>query len=172
MRFSLRTMLIAVAIIAPTMGWMGKQWIESPETFFSALRTATTIGPFVLLGLTVIVIAMRSGPKRPRLAGWGLFLLITPILGGMIHQILLPNGQPIQVLSTQRLLKYRLPAKVDEPWVWNELQRRLDDDQLDQTHLDEAISVLINHMKTAKPNGWNQQMHWQGGFLSSAEKNV
>ena len=170
MRFSLRSMLIVVALTAPTIGWMAKQWTENPERFFSALRLGTSIVPFVLLGLTVIVVALTGQRRQKGLAAWGLLLLITPALGGLAHLILLPNGQPIRVLSTQRLIHDRLAARVDEPWVWNELHRRLELGELNEAQVGEAVSMLGDHMSKKRPGGWIQPLHWQDDFLRAARQ--
>jgi len=114
----------------------------------------------------------RSG----RLITWGFTLLLMPAMGvGLVFvaQMFMVGSsnspQGLGRLSTQQLIEQRLPKQVDEPWVWNELGTRLAAGQLSPAEVDDALEVLITHMKTTKPDGWDSPFHWQDEFLEAAE---
>ena len=69
-------------------------------------------------------------PRRWGLFTWGVSLVLVPLLimGGSM--LLVPSGDPLSILANRRLIRDRLPNQVNEPWVWNELERRLKKGQL------------------------------------------
>jgi hypothetical protein len=110
---------------------------------------------------------------------WGLMvwcgaLLLMPVVG--ISTVTLTRyyfgSSPtnLQRLSTPQLLQQQLPGRVEEPWVWNELQSRLLTKSLSQQDVDSAINVLISQMKSKQPNGWDQPLSWQNDFVASARQ--
>jgi len=103
---------------------------------------------------------------------WGFALLLMPAIGlaGMIvlRTVAGPGPGGLGVLSNQEVIQKRLPPQVDQPWVWQELERRLAAGKLSQKEVDEAVEILIGHMKATKPNGWDEPFHWQDSFLTAA----
>src|SRR6478672_3339586 len=124
MKFSLKTYLLGMCGIGAFGGIMGKLLLESPETFLSVLTLLSTVVPFLLAVGTVIYLGLRS-ERRPKLVAWGVFLLLMPLTVFLFHIIVLPTGQPMRLLTTRRLIERRLPDHVEEPWVWQELERRM-----------------------------------------------
>src|SRR5262245_47037759 len=126
MKFSLKTMLLVTCAVGACTGIMWKLFTESPETFIQVLNLAFTVGPFLLAIGTIWWIALRKKqvqstsddlPNRSwRLAGWGLILLLTPLAGRIVLSLVLPSGDPLQLLGTYRLIHDRLPNQVNEPW--------------------------------------------------------
>jgi len=82
--------------------------------------------------------------------------------------VIAPTRNPLQLLSTQRLIRNRLPKQIDEPWVWNELANRINRQGLTQGDVDEALRQLIAYMKQSHPAGWDQPLAWQHDFVRSA----
>ena len=120
------------------------------------------------LTLSGALLAVLERKRRWGLLGWAAALLLMPLVVPLAYMVALPSGNPIQILSTQRLIDDRLPAKIDEPWVWDELKRRLKQVSLSQAESDAAVRKLITHMKRTRPTGWGQPMHWQEDFLQAA----
>ena len=79
------------------------------------------------------------------------------------------NPSDVQGLSDAELLQ-RLPRQVEEPWVWRELEKRLGSRSLTKKEVNEAVKILIAHMTTKRPNGWDQPLTWFDGFLSNATR--
>lgn len=167
MKFSLRTFLIAICVVGATAGVMGNLLLNRPEDFINVVHFSATVLPFLLAAGTIIVLGLKR-ERRPRLVAWGVFLLLFPIAMQVVMAVLLPNGDPLRLLSTKRIIAQRLPLRTDEPWVWQELQRRLDSGSMSVAEVDEAVGVLVSHMKTARPGGWNQPTPWQDPFLKAA----
>ena len=71
-------------------------------------------------------------------------------------------------MTTHRLISKRLPTQVDEPWIWQELKRRLTAGDLTNEEVDDAIRELTAHMQRTKPAGWNETRSWQQNFLKLA----
>lgn len=168
MKFSLKSLLISMCVIGATFGIMTRLLMENPEMFFAVLRVGATLGPFLLAVGTIIWIGLRGTPRRRGLAMWGCVLLLTPVLTFLAMGLLLPSGNPLRVLTTQRLISKRLPNQADEPWVWQELERRLTAGDLTKEEVDDAVRELTAHMKRTKPAGWNEPLSWQQNFLKPA----
>jgi hypothetical protein len=167
MKFSLRTFLIAVSVVGAVAGLMGSLLLNRPEDFLNVVRMCATILPFMLAVGTIVVVGLQR-ERRPRLVAWGVFLFLFPIAMHGAMAVLLPTGEPLRLWSTKRIITQGLPSRIEEPWVWRELQRRLDGGTMTAAEVDEAISVLVSHMKTTRPGGWNQPMPWQDPFLKAA----
>jgi hypothetical protein len=167
MKFSLRTFLIVVCVVGATAGVMGNLLLNRPEDFINVVYLSATVLPFLLAVGTIIVLGWKR-ERRPRLVAWGALLLLWPFAMQLVMAVLLPNGDPLRLLSTGRIIAQRLPARVDEPWVWRELERRLNAGAMSAAEVDQAVGVLIDHMTTAQPGGWNQPTPWQDPFLKAA----
>jgi len=63
-----------------------------------------------------------------------------------------------------------LPNELTTPWIWQELEKRIQSGSLSQAEVDDAIQTLISHMKKTNPQGWNGPLHWEGRFIELAAK--
>jgi hypothetical protein len=151
--------------VGAAAGIMGKLLLERPEAFLAVLMIGSTVVPFALAAGTVIVLGFRS--SRRKLVVWGSFLLLIPVAVFFGRALFFPTGNPLQLLTTRRLIERRLPQQIEEPWVWRELKRRLDNSKLTRDDVSDALEALTLHMKTTSPAGWNQPLPWQNDFLSS-----
>lgn len=167
MKFSLRVMLIGLCLLGAFVGMMGNWLIRSPEKFFAAIQFCSTVLPFVLATGTIIWIGLKR-VRRPGLVAWGVCLLLTPVVIQVTASMFWPLRDPLRVLSNQRLIVMRLPQRVEEPWVWNELERRLAAGNLSQPEVDSALSQLVAHMTTTRPQGWHSSLPWQSDFIKAA----
>jgi hypothetical protein len=159
-------MLVALCALGATLGILGRLLLESPEVFLAVVRIASLAAPFLLAVGTVIWLGIRG--KRWGLAWWGVTLVLIPVIFHVALLLLLPSGDPLRLLSTRRLIANRLPSEADAPWVWRELERRLASGRLTAEQVDDAVEELIAYMERTKPNGWNQPLAWQRGFLTAA----
>src|SRR2546423_1800144 len=64
MRFSVRTMLILVAVIGATLGIMSKLFVEQPEVFYQVLMVLATIVPFLLAIGTLAWLGLRGDGRK------------------------------------------------------------------------------------------------------------
>lgn len=107
-----------------------------------------------------------------RLVAWGVFLALAPVAGlgisAALRTLAGPSPGGLGLLSNSQLIEQRLPAQVDQPWVWRELERRLMAGKLSQQEVDGAVKILVGHMKATRPGGWDQPFHWQDDFLRKA----
>ena len=167
MKFGLKTYLISLCVLGATAGILGKLFVETPETFLSVVALASTVLPFLLATGTIIVLGLRH-KRRPRLVMWGLFLLLCPLAVRFALSLLWPTGDPLRFLSTNRLITKRLPDQTNEPWIWNELKRRLDSGSLTGEEDGESNKTLVAYMKKSRPTGWDQPLPWQDQCLKAA----
>ncbi len=121
------------------------------------------------------VLFMKGMGRRWGLIAWGVVLLLLPVLGvaaamGISRLQMSRHASPsnLRAMSTQQLLTQQLPGRMDEPWVWNELERRATAGTLTQPEAEDAITQFTQHMTASKPSGWDQPLHWQDDFLKSA----
>ena len=180
MKFSLKTMLFVICGVGALLGIMGRLLIESPEEFLWVMNLFSTVVPFVLAGGMIVWIGLRSrqvpyadapsntSRRRWDLAIWGVALLLMPVVVQIALTVIAPTRNPLQLLSTERLIRNRLPKQIDEPWVWNELVNRMNRQGLTQGDVDEALRQLIAYMKQSHPAGWDQPLAWQHDFVRSA----
>src|SRR5690242_3765374 len=123
MKFSLKTFLVVVCVVGAVSGVMGKLLLDDPKMFVAVWRLASTVLPFVLAVGTIILVGMRS--KRRGLTIWGLVLLLAPLSLVVVERLVLPSGDPLQLMTTRRLIEKQLPKDIEAPWTWQELKRRL-----------------------------------------------
>lgn len=168
MRISLRNWLLVVGVIGAVIGILARLLFREPETFLTVLQLGASVGSFLAAVGTIIWIGLRSTPRRRGLIAWGVALLATPLLMALAVSLLMPTGNPLSLMSTQRLIAVRLPQQVNEPWAWDELERRLRAGKLAKTEVDAAVKELVAHMKQTHPQGWNQPFPWQRKFLEPA----
>jgi hypothetical protein len=168
MKFSLKSLLISMCVVGATFGIMTRLLMENPEMFLAVVRVGATLGPFLLAVGTIVWIGFRGVPRGRGLVIWGCTLLLTPVLTFVAMALLLPSGNPLRVLTTQRLISTRLPNQIEEPWVWQELERRLAAGDLTKAEVESAAAELTTHMKRTKPAGWDQPLAWQQNFLKPA----
>jgi hypothetical protein len=114
----------------------------------------------------------RSRYRSGRMIAWGFLLLMIPVIGiaGTIlySTVAGPGPGGLGMLSNQEVIQKRLLPQIDQPWVWRELERRLAAGKLSQEEVEDAVKVLVRHMKATKPNGWDQPFHWTDEFLKAA----
>jgi hypothetical protein len=168
MKFSLKTLLISMCLLGALFGVMSRLLMENPEMFLAVVRVGSTVGPFALATATIVWIGLRGSPRSRGLILWGCILLLTPFIAGGLVMMLWPAGNPLQMLTTERLISKRLSAQIETPWVWRELDRRLKNKELSKAEVDDAIEELTAHMKRTTPGGWNQPLSWQRDFIKSA----
>jgi hypothetical protein len=169
MRIGLKWWLLGLCGLGAFIGMMGNWLLRSPEEFFAAIMFCSTIVPFALAIGTIIWLGLKP-QLRPGVVAWGASLVLFPILLQVGVALLLPSNDPLRILSTRRLIETRLPARVNEPWVWNELERRMAAGDLSQEDVDAALEKLVQYMRTNSPQGWNQPFHWQQKFITTAKQ--
>jgi hypothetical protein len=171
-QYSLRTFLIVTSVAGVSLGLFGRLFLRSPELCLKIVELVSTVGPFLLAVGTILWIGLRG--RRWGLTSWGVLLLVTPPIGigatFVACRFMGPGPGGLGLQSTQQLLQQRLPNQVDQPWVWNELESRLQAKSLSQKDVDDAVKILIAHMTAMKPNGWDQPLSWQEKFLSKARQ--
>ena len=183
-RFSLRNMMIVLTIIGIFCGVMAQLFVTRSQLFFMVWTVSITVVPFVLAIITLFLVASKVDNKRG-LRVWALLLAFTPLVGGLCVPLFYhlqrtvsrppapasasPSDYPD--IATPLLISKYLPPKVDEPWVWNELETRIRKRTLSPEEANDALQVFIDHMKKSKPGGWDQHLSWQRQFIDNGQKN-
>ena len=183
LRFSLRTMLITLVGFGVFAGVTGRLFLRHPQIFYVVWGTSTTVVPYVLALATLGYLCTKV-ENRSALVLWTIFLALVPIIGLVSIPLftylqrqsavaaaaarISPNQ--LRNLSTPQLIGKQLPNQIEEPWVWQELERRTGAGQISGDQADEITMIFAEHMKKTKPNGWDQPLHWQRQFLEAANK--
>jgi len=211
MRFSLRTLALAIAGLGAFLGIMIKLYIERPEIFQTVALILGTAVPYFLAVGTIFSLAVRSSREpicsgchkrladlehekttcpgcsadlsqamaitlAPRsrtrygLLAWGALLLCMPACGFLAAYVIVPSGQPLKALANQRLIQERLPPGIDQPWVWNELERRLKAGRLSRQEVNTMVSQLAAHLNATQANHSLRSLPWQRQFLQEASQ--
>ena len=197
LQFSLKTFLIATCTAGVGLGILGRQFLNDPEMFLGVLQVLSTVVPFLLAVGTIVWLGFRgqqscvrnygdnstvaeslpqAGRRERRwdLVAWGFILLFMPLIGfgimAVAQNLYGPYPGRLGLLSAEEVIEKHLPKSIDEPWVWRELESRLQAGTLTKENVDAAVKKLISHMKTIRPNGWNQPLHWQTNFIKSARQ--
>jgi len=169
-RISLKWMLILLIALGTGAGLLGRTFFRHPDVFRAIVMACSTIVPYILAILTLFVIGKRQ--KRRGLVLWASLLLVVPFFGfgllavGERYLGSAPGG--LGVLTTNQIIQQRLPNQIEEPWVWQELQRRIAAGKLTAAEADAALAALVKHMLAKKPQGWDRPLNWQQGFLQDA----
>jgi hypothetical protein len=115
---------------------------------------------------------LHAAGRRWGLVVWGLLLLFMPVLGMLTMALSRPRLGPMTAqlarLSTQDLIERELPTKIEQTWVWNELESRLNQGRLTRQEVELAVGKLITHMRAERPEGWDQPLHSQDEFIRLA----
>lgn len=170
LRISLKMLLILLLAVGAGIGLLGRLFLSNPQVFFAVVGGLSTIVPFLLAISTIFVLGFRG--KRQGLMLWSGLLILMPIIGISViffgQRFVGSSPSNLAVQNTQMLIEEQLRKRVNEPWVWNELERRVTTGSLTAEQADEAVGVFIAHMKSSKPEGWDQPLHWQDEFLKAA----
>lgn len=176
--------MIVLTIAGVFCGVMGRLFVTQSRLFFAIWGIAITVVPFILAIITLLIVAGKVENKRG-LRIWAMLLMLTPLMGGLCMPMFFylqrqgvtqpptlasasPNDYPN--IATPLLISKYLPAKVNEPWVWNELESRIDNRKLSPEEANDALQVLIDHMKSTKPEGWDQPLSWQDQFVRAGQQ--
>lgn len=171
LRFKLRSFLILVVLLGAGLGTLAKLLRENPEGFVVVLRLLATVVPFVAAIATVFVVAVRgSRPQNRRLLAWGTALIVGPLL---ILGALTNISDPFSLVSNRALSSPRFAGQIDNPRVWNELERRARLGQLSKAEASTAIDSLATSMlapATGRARPWSpgQPLAWAYQFLTTA----
>jgi len=169
-QYSLRTFLIATLAIGAGGGILGQLFLRSPEMFQIVAGALATVVPFLLAIGTIAWLGVRR--RRWGLVVWGGLLLAMPLFGYalvMLAESLHGSGpRKLGMFSTQEVIDQRLDQGIDEPWIWRELEGRIQAGTMSNEEVDAALKKLIAHMKKTKPQGFDSPLHWQDDFLKTA----
>jgi hypothetical protein len=116
--------------------------------------------------------------SRRRLVGLGAVLIVLSLLSAVLIPFLLRQRRAVGVgatassaRSTPALLA-SLPSTVNQPWDWQELERRLLNNTLTTADVDAAFNVLIADINAKRAAGqYVGSLPWVDGFLKLAIKN-
>ncbi|MGB7160894.1 MAG: hypothetical protein WBD40_22715 [Tepidisphaeraceae bacterium] len=115
--------------------------------------------------------------RRPRQIVWGFVLLALPWILAIptayvmrrMYVTPVPAG-PMSVANqpTSALLA-SLPANLNAPWHWQELEKRMKAGTLTTADVDAAIAVLVKNLNAARAAGKDRQsLHWCDTFITAA----
>lgn len=115
---------------------------------------------------------VRGRGKRWVLAVWAVLLLISPFgigAGLWLVQTRLQGPGPGHYgsVSTATLIQTHLPQRVDQPWVWQELEARIQSGALTPAEGDDALDALTQHLQ-GQPSAGVRHISWQRQFLADA----
>ena len=167
--FSLRTLMLGLVCAGVITGILGRAYFNHYQLFLAAVSLLSTVIPYLLAIGTIVALGARA--RNRGLVVWGIILFCIPFLGfGIMAVAQYANGPApggLGVKTNQQLLA-QLPNQIDEPWVWDELERRLNSGKLSSKETEKAIDKLIVFMKETNPDGWNQPLSWQDDFIEAA----
>jgi hypothetical protein len=115
--------------------------------------------------------------RKPRLilVGVGLIVAVVLLPAGLSMWMFATRVRAVPATPASRAslptssLITGLATTANQPWDWQELERRLTAGRLSKQETAAAIDQLIKHLKT-KPGGWREPLPWSGQFVAAAEK--
>ena len=179
LQISLRNMWIGLVVFGAYVGIMGRLFIYHPNVFFPVWGMTVTVVPFVLSIITLLVIAQNL-PAQRKLRVWAAILGIVPVIGicsipffrylqsqvGTEPSVASVSPSDYATIATDKLIKKYLPLRVQEPWVWDELENRLAQGDMTSEQVDAAMDVWLTELKK---NGY-RSLSWQRDFLVAIRK--
>ncbi|MEM7478064.1 MAG: hypothetical protein AAF483_24015, partial [Planctomycetota bacterium] len=155
-QIGLRGLLFMVLLTGTGLGLLGKLYLSSPEIAIGVIGICSVVLPFLFAVFLLVSLSKRSdSPARIRL--FAIFILISPPIGLMGTALLSraqfqrAGPQGLAALNNMELLA-KLPAEIDQPWVWDEYEGRLAADKLTTEEVDAALNELLKFMKSKGPN--------------------
>ncbi len=116
--------------------------------------------------------AVRFGERQrqPRYIVLGLAVMLLPFALVFALRFSMVSGrQRISPATlTNPAIVARLSTTADEPWDWQELERRYSQGKLTNQEAAAAVDALIKYLPT-RPGGSNRPLHWADKFLSVAD---
>lgn len=170
MQIGLKQMLIGFVVVGVGVGLWGRLFRTQPELAIMVLIAVSTLVPYLTAVIMLFRLSHRAkSPGKVQLAAS--LILAAPIVGlvlatslaNMTYSSSGPGG--LTQKSTAEIIEKELPAKVEEPWVWDELEGRFLSGNLSDQEVNDALGCLLTHMQTTKPNGYDQPFHWQADFI-------
>jgi len=114
--------------------------------------------------------------RQPKKIVWGVVFVALPWIIGLAMMFVVRNRMVTAVAGpgalpsqTTPALIAALPANLNTPWHWQELERRLKANQLTQADVDAAFAALTTSLNADRAIGKDRQpLHWCGNFISAA----
>jgi len=115
---------------------------------------------------------VRGKGKRWVLAVWAVVLLLMPFMIGagmwfVFSRVQGPSPGNYGSVSTSALLQTHLPQRIDEPWVWDELENRIRAGTLTPAEADQALQAFTQYLQTQTPR--SSHISWQRDYLRDAQ---
>lgn len=178
-QFSLRNMWIGLLVVGSYVGIMGRLFLYSPNLFYSIWGLTVTVVPFLLAIISLIYVS-RNLPSSHKIRLWAVALALTPFLGLLCMPLFrtlqatigtepsLASVSPgdYATIATDKLVSKYLPPRVQEPWVWDELEKRLAADDMTREQVAQAIDTWIVELEQSQ----FRHISWQRRFLVAARK--
>ncbi|MEC8554608.1 MAG: hypothetical protein VXZ82_06335 [Planctomycetota bacterium] len=171
-QIGMRGLLLLVLVLGCGGGLYGKLFLSYPEIAIAILGIGSIAVPYLVAIFLIVALAGRSdSPSRIRV--FAVLLAFCPVVG-LVSTALLgytqvqrtgPMGLAAQ--TNKQLIDGSLKNQIDEPWVWQELEKRLANQELSEEEVTTALGMLHDHMVTTKPDGYDSLLHWSGQFVSA-----
>lgn len=166
---SLKWLLLGLLAVGAGVGLLGRAFLDHHQVFRVALAVLSTIVPFVLAIVTIIVLGRRL--ENRRVVVWAVLLALVPPMGfaamATIEYFVKPGVDGLGLLAADELVE-EVPQRFEEPWVWNELSERLGGGKLSADQADTAVAAMAREMLKKKSGGWDSPLHWGNDFLKQA----
>lgn len=171
-QIGMRGMLILVLVLGCGGGLYGKLFLSYPEIAIAILGIGSIAVPYFVAIFLIVALAGRSdSPSRIRV--FAVLITFCPVVGLASTALLSytqvrrtgPMGLAAQ--TNTELIDGSLKNQIDEPWVWQELEKRLAKQELSKKEVTTALGMLHDHMVTTEPGGYDSPLHWSGQFVSA-----
>ena len=174
----LAVLLVAMAVIGATLfirGWIGSPLLSEPRCAKCRydLRGYAAAPPTVCTECGADLTkpgAVRWGEyrRRPRLMWVGAPMLVLPALAVAASLVATARGVRLDRPLTNAGLIANLAKTANQPWDWQELERRYAAGRLSNEEAARAIDQLIAGLNST-PGAAGQPLTWSGNFLARAD---
>ena len=147
---------------------MGNLLLNRPEVFINVVHLSATVLPFLLAVGTIIALGLKREAAAAPFVVWGVFLLLFPFAMQVGDGGFAAFWRSVAIAIDRADHRAAIAGESRRALGVEGIQRRLDAGSMSADEVDQAVGVLIDHMTTAKPGGWNQPTPWQDPFLKAA----
>lgn len=116
--------------------------------------------------------AVRFGERQrqPRYIVLGLAVMLLPfaLVFALRFSMVAGRQRVLPTTLTNQAIIARLSTTADQPWDWQELERRYTQGKLSNQEAAAAIDALIKYLPTRR-GGLHQPLHWCDKFLSTVD---
>ena len=177
-RFSLLNLFVILTLAVLFAGILGRLFVTNSPAFETLWVASVIIVPILLL-VAMLFSLSAALPNKRSLRVRALLIAVAPIIGLLclpgfywlrsqgftkLPAVADASWRDYERIETPTLVQEYLPSKIAQPWVWNELAKRVRSNDITGKVADQALQILHDDLR----NSGRRKLNWGTDFLNKA----